>query len=255
MTKDCMLSIDESKARKLSRVEPQRFEWIKYNQTHLSRVYPSGKRVDSSNFNPMTAWSKGCQLVALNLQTPDAMRRLHDGRFRQNGDCGYVLKPPTLRSNGIPISPDPMTISIKVLCASCLPKEKGDKKGEIIDPYVHVSVYDVSPMTGRESVMGEYTHHVQKNGFNPIWVQEAPFRFKVENPDVAMLQFTVWDRDVGLVNDDFIASASIPFSCVREGYRSVHLFDANNKRNGAHECAALLVEVEIKRKTQKIAMW
>ncbi len=255
MMKDCMLSIDESKARKLCRFKDQqdRTDWVQFNHTHLSRVYPSGKRLDSSNFSPMTAWSRGCQLVALNIQTPDTSRRLNDGRFRQNGNCGYVLKPDILRLRDEP-RPSPLTLSIKILCGTCLPKCKGDKRGECINPYVIISVHDIPIDGGKENVMVHTTPHVSKNGFNPIWHQEHPFRFKIENPDVAMLQFSVWDKDVAYA-DNFIASSSIPLSCVREGYRAVHLFDANNKRNGAFECASLLVEVKFKKKAEEIKMW
>jgi uncharacterized membrane protein YgcG len=34
-----------------------------YNQTHMTRIYPAGSRVDSSNYNPLLAWSTGCQMV------------------------------------------------------------------------------------------------------------------------------------------------------------------------------------------------
>ena len=40
----------------------------RYNERCLSRVYPAGKRVASSNYGPMNSWKKGCQLVALNYQ-------------------------------------------------------------------------------------------------------------------------------------------------------------------------------------------
>lgn len=36
----------------------------------LSRVYPKGQRIDSSNYNPVPFWNVGCQMVALNYQTP-----------------------------------------------------------------------------------------------------------------------------------------------------------------------------------------
>lgn len=45
-------------------------DMMKYNMRQLSRVYPKGTRVDSSNFMPGIAWELGCQLVALNYQTP-----------------------------------------------------------------------------------------------------------------------------------------------------------------------------------------
>ena len=35
--------------------------------------------------------------VALNYQTPDESMMLNKGRFRDNGGCGYVLKPSFLR--------------------------------------------------------------------------------------------------------------------------------------------------------------
>ena len=251
LSKDNMLSFDESKTRKLCKIPLMREEWIKFNETHLSRVYPSGKRVDSSNFSPVTGWSTGCQLMAVNFQTPDVSRRLNDGRFRQNGNCGYVLKPPLVyKDDGS--SPD-LSLSIRVLCGTCLPKPKGVKRGECIDPYVHVCVVDVPRHGGKELVTNFFTQHVNSNGFNPIWVQDAPFRVKVQNPNVAMLIFSVWDKDVAV--DDFIGSSAVPISCIREGYRSVRLFDANNKQNGAFECASLLVEVKMKQKGQEIKMW
>ena len=45
--------------------------WIEHNTNHLSRIYPKGIRVDSSNYMPTTAWGAGAQLVALNYQTSD----------------------------------------------------------------------------------------------------------------------------------------------------------------------------------------
>lgn len=41
----------------------------RYNKSQLSRIYPKGTRVDSSNFMPQLFWNAGCQLVALNYQT------------------------------------------------------------------------------------------------------------------------------------------------------------------------------------------
>ena len=41
---------------------------VKYNMRQLSRVYPAGSRVDSSNLDPRVHWNAGCQIVALNFQ-------------------------------------------------------------------------------------------------------------------------------------------------------------------------------------------
>uniref|UniRef100_A0A673TKA6 Phosphoinositide phospholipase C n=1 Tax=Suricata suricatta TaxID=37032 RepID=A0A673TKA6_SURSU len=44
-------------------------EFVEYNKMQLSRIYPKGTRVDSSNYMPQLFWNAGCQMVALNFQT------------------------------------------------------------------------------------------------------------------------------------------------------------------------------------------
>lgn len=44
-------------------------EFLMYNRKALSRIYPKGQRVDSSNYDPYFLWMCGCQMVALNFQT------------------------------------------------------------------------------------------------------------------------------------------------------------------------------------------
>merc|ERR1712127_1123689 len=89
-----MHSFSESKMKKLYEHPCNVEKWKRYNVDHMSRIYPAGSRVDSSNYNPVVSWSSGCQLVALNFQSDDSEMTINDGRFRENGGCGYVLKPP-----------------------------------------------------------------------------------------------------------------------------------------------------------------
>ena len=75
------------------------FIYMQYNPKYkfhftgqIVRVYPSGMRIDSSNFNPITMWSCGIQMVAMNYQTvTDANLHLHNSFFA--GTQGYILKP------------------------------------------------------------------------------------------------------------------------------------------------------------------
>ena len=53
----------------LSLLKETPMEFVNYNKRQLSRVYPKGTRVDSSNFLPHQFWNAGCQLVALNYQS------------------------------------------------------------------------------------------------------------------------------------------------------------------------------------------
>lgn len=61
-------SFVETKAESIVKQKP--VELLKYNQKGLTRVYPKGQRVDSSNYDPFRLWLCGSQMVALNFQTP-----------------------------------------------------------------------------------------------------------------------------------------------------------------------------------------
>jgi hypothetical protein len=55
-----MCSFSETVARRLATTCPE--ELVNYNKTWFSRVYPGGKRVGSSNYNPQEMWNCGCQM-------------------------------------------------------------------------------------------------------------------------------------------------------------------------------------------------
>lgn len=70
-----MSSFPETKAEKFAtRSKGKRF--LQYNRRQLSRVYPRGQRLDSSNYDPLPMWHCGSQLVALNFQTPGQFNQL-----------------------------------------------------------------------------------------------------------------------------------------------------------------------------------
>jgi len=64
-----MSSFNESVA--LGHLRQDAIEFVNYNTRQLSRIYPRGGRVDSSNYMPQIFWNTGCQMVSLNFQTPD----------------------------------------------------------------------------------------------------------------------------------------------------------------------------------------
>jgi phosphatidylinositol phospholipase C delta len=185
----------------------------------------------------------GCQLVALNFQTHDAPLYLNDGRFRQAGGCGYVLKPESLMGGK---ARSLKKVKISVLSGHCLPKPKGEKSGETIDPFIKVELHDVrtSSTSGKEEfyIDSHSTSSVNNNGYCPVWDDKGK-DFEVENSDVAIILFTMVDEDIGV--DDKIACSAIPVSCLRQGYRSIQLYDHHNTRTGPFQYATLLVKIEI----------
>ena len=63
-----MSSFVESKMMNLANT--QGAEYVEYNKRQLSRIYPAGGRVDSSNYNPQQAWNAGCQIGTNTILLP-----------------------------------------------------------------------------------------------------------------------------------------------------------------------------------------
>ncbi|XP_067459092.1 1-phosphatidylinositol 4,5-bisphosphate phosphodiesterase delta-4 [Thunnus thynnus] len=216
-----MSSFSESKAKRL--VKETGTDFVQYNTKQLSRIYPGGLRTDSSNYNPQDMWNVGCQIVALNFQTAGLEMDLNDGLFKQNGCCGYVLKPDFMRDGNTQFSPEkpeerqdykPLRLSIKVISGQQLPKVN-QKEGSIVDPLVRVEIYGAPQDQAKEE-----TSHINNNGFNPEW--NEILNFVIHTPELALVRFVVEDYDKASRND-FIGQFTLPFTCIQTGYRHIHL--------------------------------
>lgn len=89
-------SLSESKMRKISKTSQGASLLNSCTKNHIVRVFPDGRRISSSNYNPIPAWLCGCQVAALNYQRFGWKVWLNEGMFRLNGKSGYILKPPQL---------------------------------------------------------------------------------------------------------------------------------------------------------------
>jgi hypothetical protein len=160
---DLMCSYSESKTHKYLKKQDEVHAWIQHNKLHLSRIYPLGTRVDSSNLDPIGPWAAGNQLVAMNYQTKDLSMQLNTTKFLENGNTGYVLKPAyMIAPNAVPLTG--LTIRVHVISGQNLPKPGGASKGEVIDPYVKVNLFGVGSDASECK-----TRVVRDNGFNPVW--------------------------------------------------------------------------------------
>jgi hypothetical protein len=224
---------------KMTTSEPKNAKKMKkFTIEHICRTFPSWKDAAAGKLNsdPLHQWAMGCQLVSMNMNSFDEHVLKVDGRFRSNGSCGYVLKPPDLRRLG-EFKDRAEKWHINILCGSYLPSPMSKKASAQINPYVKISVYNYD-----NSRFHHKTEVVGKNGLNPVW-NDAGFDFKCNAPFMGMLVFTVWDKSP-YDTDDFIGASAMPISCIREGYRSVPLFDRYHTRAGAHAFASLLVKAK-----------
>uniref|UniRef100_A0A8D2P2E6 1-phosphatidylinositol 4,5-bisphosphate phosphodiesterase gamma n=1 Tax=Zosterops lateralis melanops TaxID=1220523 RepID=A0A8D2P2E6_ZOSLA len=228
-----MSSFPETKAEKYAnRSKGKKF--LQYNRRQLSRIYPKGQRLDSSNYDPLPMWICGSQLVALNFQTPDKPMQLNQALFMLGGRSGYVLQPDIMRDETFdPFDKNSLKIvePITILGARHLPKNGRS----IVCPFVEVEVcgseYDNSK---------NKTDVVADNGFNPVWLFKQ-FVFDINNPEFAFLRFVVYEEDM-FSDPNFLAQATFPVKGLKTGYRSVPL---KNSYTEDLELASLLIHIEI----------
>lgn len=74
-------------------------------------------------------WNSGCQMVALNYQTGDKSMQLNQAKFKENGNCGYLLKPEFMFKHDFNpydkntlYEVEPLKISLKIIGARHLIK-------------------------------------------------------------------------------------------------------------------------------------
>ncbi|XP_068922339.1 1-phosphatidylinositol 4,5-bisphosphate phosphodiesterase beta-3 isoform X2 [Petaurus breviceps papuanus] len=227
-----MSSFVETKA--LEQLTKSPMEFVEYNKQQLSRIYPKGTRVDSSNYMPQLFWNAGCQLVALNFQTLDLPMQLNAGVFEYNGRSGYLLKPEFMRRQDK--SFDPFTegivdgivanaLRVKVISGQFL----SDRKVGI---YVEVDLFGLPADTRRKY----RTRASQGNSFNPVW-DEEPFDFpKVVLPTLASLRIAAFEE-----GGKFVGHRILPVSAIRSGY---HYICLRNEANQPLCLPALLIYTE-----------
>jgi hypothetical protein len=229
-----MSSYGENKAMALLHSElagEHAWKWQLHNTAVLSRVYPAGSRVMSSNFDPFGLWAAGVQMVALNYQTHDHHQQCNRGFFRLNGGVGYVLKPPALTdaaalanpSVARPLAP-PAEVEaweVTLLCGRLLPKAGEERAtgepwlqahcplarsmrpsdGPVSSPSVTIEVFGgafaaaAAAPADAPPPQGEKWESaaVARNGFDPNWGGERAVLF-ASHPSLAVVRVSVYDE-------------------------------------------------------------
>nr|XP_019940270.1 PREDICTED: 1-phosphatidylinositol 4,5-bisphosphate phosphodiesterase beta-2-like [Paralichthys olivaceus] len=211
-------------------------EFVEYNKRQMSRIYPKGTRMDSSNYSPQPFWNVGCQMVALNYQTMDFPMQLNMALFEFNGRTGYLLKHDVLRRSDKKF--DPFCDRIDTVVASTL----------TIKIYSGQFLSDKSVKTGVEvEVIGlpgdpKKKHRTKwsttPNAINPVW-NEEPFVFdKILLPEMASLRLVVHEE-----NGKFLGHRIIPVDSILSGFHHICL---HSESNMPLMLPALFVYIEVK---------
>ncbi|THC96545.1 hypothetical protein EYZ11_003989 [Aspergillus tanneri] len=225
----------------------------KHNRKYLTRVYPSGFRLRSSNFDPLKFWRRGVQMAALNWQTYDIGMEMNQAMFAAGSDrTGYVLKPESLRVSNMSSEGSPerkvVRFTVDVISAQQLPRPRSIGPDDSINPYVEIEMFSADDR-GQSFVVGEggmnasarsgvsgigYPHRrrtkIEKsNGYSPIFNERFRLSLETKYPDLVFVRWTVWSsvdgRNAGSNNCVQLATFTAKLSSLSQGYRYLPLYD------------------------------
>ncbi|XP_029316401.1 1-phosphatidylinositol 4,5-bisphosphate phosphodiesterase beta-2 [Cottoperca gobio] len=211
-------------------------EFVEYNKRQMSRIYPKGTRMDSSNYSPQPFWNVGCQMVALNYQTMDFPMQLNMALFEFNGRTGYLLKHDVLRRSDKKF--DPFCDRIDTVVASTLTIKI--YSGEFLsDKNVKTGVeVEVIGLPGDPKKKYRTKWSTTPNAINPLW-NEEPFVFeKILLPEMASLRIVVHEE-----NGKFLGHRIIPLDAIQSGFHHICL---RSESNMPLTLPALFVYIEVK---------
>lgn len=215
----------------------------KHNRSYLMRVYPSGMRYNSSNFNPIQFWKAGVQMVATNWQTFDEGQLINEAMFNNSSSkSGYVLKPESLRN----VNPNSkfrllhnlnqnhnqvIKFSIEIISAQYLPRPKELKQEDSFDPYMVFEIIDPKLVEGELQVTdlnsnrtqlsnnGIFTTRaIKANGFNPIYNYRIEGKI-IDNNGLNFLKIVLKTGEIQF------AVFCCKLDQLQQGYRHLPLYD------------------------------
>ncbi|NWI44068.1 PLCB2 phosphodiesterase, partial [Picathartes gymnocephalus] len=226
-------SFTEMKACDLLSKFPMQF--VEYNKWQMSRIYPKGTRMDSSNYQPQMFWNVGCQMVALNFQTMDVPMQQNMALFEFNGQCGYLLKHEFMRRPDKQF--DPFSVDrIDGLVATTVCVLSGQFLSDrSVKTYVEVELLGL-PRDAKRKHRTKLTSTA--NSINPVWKEEAFVFEKIMMPELASLKIVAWEE-----GGKFIGQRIIPIIAMHPGYHHVCL---RSESNMPLTMPALFVFLEIK---------
>lgn len=227
----------------------------KHNRKFITRVYPSGFRLRSSNFDPLKFWKRGVQMAALNWQTYDIGMQLNQAMFAAGTDrTGYVLKPESLRISDFDEEKKKKTerklvrFEVDVVSAQQLPRPRSIGPDDNINPYVEIEMFSADDR-GQSLVVGEggmnasarngmsgigFPHRrrtkiEQSNGYSPIFNDRFKLSLETNYPDLVFVRWTVSSsldgRSAGN-NSVQLATFTAKLSSLSQGFRYIPLYDS-----------------------------
>lgn len=234
----------------------------------------------SSYGDIVSAWDEGVQTVAICHEAPSLATKLHHGRFRANGGCGFVPLPARLRSttsSQTSLKPLPSVVTIHIIGGRNIPLyvaskyyDDGDKlrksasngnvlrkQSSVFQRLESLAINNLSQnkITSKQKDKGSIVV-INLNGNTTSDIQQQTkivldhghhpvwnevFSFSIPDVQIGQITFRVYS------GNSCTAFASIPLHCLRPGYRSLELFQEDRMNNfviNKIEQASLFVRVK-----------
>lgn len=118
------------------------------------------------------AWDCGVSMVSICREYPSLGTKLIHGKFRQNGGCGFILKPESFRFRSSDASPanTSTTLAIHIISGQELPEAYVDpESGKIPKEKGYSVVIDLNAASVEQGDIQAKTLYIRKHGRNPFW--------------------------------------------------------------------------------------
>ena len=256
-----IFSLDESRANAICNDAETKALFEEHNVNFMSRVYPKGSRLDSSNFDPNTFWRRGVQMVALNWQTYDKYQQMNQAMFAAGTDAyGYVQKPAYMLKSRVKegemtvrrkVPRKDVKFSVEVISAQQLPRLPDMQKVGSINPFVEVQMFSADDRsrglaTGKggenKSPNGNYagigspysrrTKIIPDNGYNPQFRSVFELSVETKYPELVFVRFVVWhspDARYAGKNCKQLAVFTSKLDSLQPGYRHIPLYNGSGE--------------------------
>ncbi|GLT64874.1 hypothetical protein SLA2020_373390 [Shorea laevis] len=207
-------------------------EVVRFTQNNVLRIFPKGTRFNSSNYNPLTGWMHGAQMVAFNMQGHGKYLWWMQGLFRSNGGCGYLKKPKLLMNVG----PDGQvfdpkaelkvqkTLKVKVCVGDGWHL---DFKQTYFDSYSSPDFYTRVGIEGVSADKKMFETKIKEYKWSPVWDEE--FTFELTVPELALLRVEILEYDMSGTND-FGGQTCLLVSELKQGIRAVPLYNKKGEK-------------------------
>ena len=216
-----VFSCSWSEAKLLNQTQNTKREMLStFTERHILRCYPAGSRVMSDNFDPSMAWSIGAQMAALNFQANDESIWINRGKYLANGACGFVRKPDYLLNVALHSLVKPVLL-LKITVVACSGWEVFlEKHKTCVQPDTCICMSLSGSTLDSKSQMTSVFRSRARNGPCAQPFFNETFNFRIFEPDLSVLLFTVYDKSATSENQ-LLAQSSFPVSLLRTGIRPV----------------------------------